>query len=660
MKGDHYTSDVDPSEKTLAYIKRKLRCLPEISLHQTILDSIETELYICDKEYRITYLNKAAEKRFGKNTLGEFCFKALYDADSPCNHCRISKTIDENKEHRQLWLSPTNKWPEEIVFKPIRLSDNATYALVEINKMVFSSHNLLLEDTMTNVFETLPLGVFFSTVEGKFLYVNQALATMFNYSSPEEMMQIVNASDIPSSFYLNKNDRIETLSLILSSSEWQRYELPLVTKNKEVKEVSIIYRAVRDKENNISHIQGFIENISLHKATQRGLIQQRNYSGKLITQSPMMIIGLNAYGQTMLMNPAAEMLTGYKAEDLLGKNWWETLYPGNLRNNAEQFYSDLKEKGVEFIKEYEMPLLTKTGERKLIEWSLLSDINVEQEIILFGRDVTVQKHLQKELCEERKNLENTVAKRTSELNDSLRRLEESNKSLKETTMHKMRFMSSMSHELRTPLNAIIGFAELLNSKYYGMINEKQQEYVSLIKESGDHLLTIINNLLDLEKANIESMNLQKEQIYLEDYLPKIVKTMSPQYEKKNIKLDFSIDENIEHVFADRVKLKQIMLNLLSNALKFTPPQGIVSIEVKLAQQDFIVLHVKDTGVGIEEEELEKIFEEFYQSKNIKNYAGGTGIGLALTKKLVELHGGAISVQSVPEKGSQFSVFLPLS
>lgn len=234
-----------------------------------------------------------------------------------------------------------------------------------------------------------------------------------------------------------------------------------------------------------------------------------------------------------------------------------------------------------------------------------------------------------------------------------------NMELKKVNKHKNKFLATMSHELRTPLNAILGFSETLIKKYFGDLNEKQLEYISLIHNSGQHLLLLINDILDISKIDSGSMDLQLEKVSCCDLLQTIISLIKPQYEEKNISLNIE-NQCVSCSFeADKQKIKQIMLNLLTNAIKFTPQGGSIFIKIEKHQDSFIKFTISDTGVGIKEDDLEKIFTEFYQADHTRDQAlGGSGIGLALCKRLVEMHDGKIFVESKLGKGSIFSFILP--
>jgi signal transduction histidine kinase len=226
--------------------------------------------------------------------------------------------------------------------------------------------------------------------------------------------------------------------------------------------------------------------------------------------------------------------------------------------------------------------------------------------------------------------------------------------------HKSEFVANMSHELRTPLNAIIGFSEALLEKMFGDMNEKQEDYLKDIHSSGGHLLSLINDILDLSKIEAGRMELELSEFSLPAALQNAMTLVRERAQTHGIALDLRVEPQLGEIRADERKLRQIVLNLLSNAVKFTPAGGRVELDARRNGRS-VEVSVKDTGVGIAEKDREAVFEEFRQvGRDYTTKHEGTGLGLALTRRFVELHGGKIWLQSEPGKGSTFTFTLPLS
>jgi signal transduction histidine kinase len=237
-------------------------------------------------------------------------------------------------------------------------------------------------------------------------------------------------------------------------------------------------------------------------------------------------------------------------------------------------------------------------------------------------------------------------------------LEIANRDLKAASQHKSEFLANMSHELRTPLNAIIGFSEVLSERMFGDLNEKQDEYLKDIHASGQHLLSLINDILDLSKIEAGRMELEQTDFDLPTAIDNALTLVRERAARRGVALHTTVDERLGQVQADERKIRQVLLNLLSNAIKFTPAGGRIEVVAKLMNGS-IEVSVSDTGVGIAPEDQEAVFEEFRQVGTADKKVEGTGLGLALSRKFIELHGGKIWVKSQVGEGSTFTFTIPV-
>ncbi len=241
----------------------------------------------------------------------------------------------------------------------------------------------------------------------------------------------------------------------------------------------------------------------------------------------------------------------------------------------------------------------------------------------------------------------------NEIQDKTHQLEVANR-------HKSEFLANMSHELRTPLNAVIGFSEVLLERMFGEVNPKQEEYLNDILSSGKHLLSLINDILDLSKIEAGRMELESQPFDLPAALDNALTLIRERAARHGLRLEVTVDPGLGEVKGEERKVKQVLLNLLSNAVKFTPEGGKISLSASL-NDGMAEISVADTGVGIAPEDQEAIFEEFRQvGSDYARKREGTGLGLALARRLVALHGGKLWVESEPGKGSTFTFTLPVS
>jgi signal transduction histidine kinase len=302
------------------------------------------------------------------------------------------------------------------------------------------------------------------------------------------------------------------------------------------------------------------------------------------------------------------------------------------------------------------PILARLGYQSLLAVPLLFEQRIMGALTVYRREAGI-------FASEVVNLLQTFATQSvlAIQNARLfREIEDKSRQIEAANRHKSEFLANMSHELRTPLNAIIGFSEVLSERMFGELNEKQAEYTDDILSSGRHLLSLINEILDLSKVEAGRMELELSTFDLPTALENARTFVRERAVRHAITLDLSVDERLGDFRGDERKIKQILLNLLSNAVKFTSEGG--RIEIKARQQDGAVeISVSDTGIGIAPEDQATIFEEFRQvGGDYAHKKEGTGLGLTLAKKFVELHGGRIWVESEIGKGSTFTLTLPIT
>ncbi len=243
--------------------------------------------------------------------------------------------------------------------------------------------------------------------------------------------------------------------------------------------------------------------------------------------------------------------------------------------------------------------------------------------------------------------------------DVRRRLEQQAEELTRASAYKSQFLANMSHELRTPLNAIIGFTQLLHDEEVGPLEEQQKEFLGDVLRSGRHLLQLINDVLDLSKVEAGKLEFRPERVDLTKLVDEVLAVLRTAASARRARLSWDIDPSLQEVIVDPARLKQVLYNYLSNALKFTPEGGTVSIRLTAEGEERFRLEVEDTGQGIAPEDLARLFVEFHQIyDDTSKSRGGTGLGLALTKRLVEAQGGRVGVRSAVGKGSTFFAVLP--
>jgi signal transduction histidine kinase len=249
----------------------------------------------------------------------------------------------------------------------------------------------------------------------------------------------------------------------------------------------------------------------------------------------------------------------------------------------------------------------------------------------------------------------SLARNVNRMNDELRRVYSE---LETASRHKSEFLANMSHELRTPLNAILGFSQVLQQKLFGELNSKQEEYVEDILSSGNHLLSLINDVLDLSKVEAGQIELEVAPFSMREAVERGVVMVRERASQNGVALAAEIGSEVQLVQGDERRIRQVLFNLLSNAVKFTPAGGRIDVKAARVGEE-IQVGVADTGPGIASEDVDRIFEEFHQTEVGASQREGTGLGLTLSKRLIELHGGRIWVESELGNGSRFVFALPV-
>jgi PAS domain S-box-containing protein len=361
------------------------------------------------------------------------------------------------------------------------------------------------------------------------------------------------------------------------------------------------------------------------------------------------IVSKDLNGYVTSWNRAAEQMFGYAAEEIVGHSILKII-PEERR--AEEDYVLAQVRSGRVLQHFETVRRRKDG--TLVEISLtVSPVkNAAGEIIgasKIARDITERRRFE---ALRRQAVEHEREAHRVELEDQNRRMQESRRL-------KTEFAANMSHELRTPLNAIIGFAELMHRGKLGPLTERQEAYLRIILTSSRHLLRLIGDVLDLAKLELGRIELHPEPVDVASIVTEVCETVSGLAIERQIRLSIDSDAGPDGVVIDPAKLKQVLYNLVSNAIKFTQAGGSVRVGVRPDGASHFCLDVADTGIGIKQEDLGRLFVEFQQldAGTTKRY-GGTGLGLALTRRIVEAQDGTISVSSNPGVGSIFSVRLP--
>lgn len=377
-----------------------------------------------------------------------------------------------------------------------------------------------------------------------------------------------------------------------------------------------------------------IVSVAFH-GRQSAPVYQEAFVSLVLDSVDAAITVFNSEGNLLRVNKAAETLSGYSEAELQDPQVWRDILPGADFEGVAAIVAGRRADDYPIINENHW--ISRSGEQRLLRWS---NVALKDErgrialVVCIGFDITAQRRFEVDLI---------AAKNDAEL----------------ANRAKSEFLANMSHELRTPLNAILGFSEIIRDQRLGTSLETYRSYAVDIFDSGQLLLQLINDILDMAKLESGRIDLEEREVDLSAVIASSQRLVERRASEGGVRITTEIAPDLPLLMGGERALKQIVLNLLSNAVKFTPSDGEAKITARVNLQGGIDLVVRDSGIGIPEGALVRLFEPFYQvDAKVSRRFGGTGLGLAITKKLVEAHGGQIAVASAPDQGTTVTVSFP--
>jgi len=404
-------------------------------------------------------------------------------------------------------------------------------------------------------------------------------------------------------------------------------------------------------------IVAIYKDITEQKQTEQALKESEEQYRSMIESTSEGCWILNPEKVTIDVNDSLCKMLGYSRSEILGKKPFEF----TDEKNAEIFKSQTGKISHTKHRHYEITLKSKSGKNIHAIFNATTLKNNNDEVIksfAFVTNITERKHAEKELTKYREHLEELVDERTTKLQEQNYELSDQRLAVEEANRLKSEFLSNMSHELRTPLNSIMSLSHVLGIQAKDKLSDEQNEYLEIVERNGQKLLELINDILDLSKVESGKMDILRGEISLSSMLEIIKGNLILLAEGKNVTLSLKTPKNLPKVETDEAKLHQVFTNVVDNAVKFTE-KGSVDIIVKNDSKN-VYVEIKDTGIGISEEALPNIFDEFRQvdGSSTRRYEG-TGLGLAIAYKTMKLLGGTIRVKSKLNKGSVFTITIPI-
>lgn len=597
----------------------------------------------------------------------------------------FKNTPDFTRFVRDVFVSPARASAQEIsitlngrpciflmVAQKYRNGQAAVFVGVDITKRKQVETALQkAEEKYRGIFENAVEGIFQSTPDGRYQSVNPALAHIYGYSSPEEFIN--SPANVEQTLYVDPARRSELLRLLETHGNVNNFDSQVYRKDGEIIWISESARSIRDDQKTLLYYEGFVDDITARKYAEEilqdsheelenrvkertlalteandslrnevaerlridsALRQSEARKSAILEASLDCIISIDHEGKVTEWNPACETNLGYSRAEALGRFLGELIVPPVLRDpqcfNLQRDFNSSN--GLRLDERIEVPAVRADGSELTAEISIvLTPIAGPAQYTVFLQDITA-----------RKRADEAVRQAKAEA-------EAANRA-------KSEFLSRMSHELRTPLNGILGFAQVLQMDFSSGMH---RDIVDDIFKAGKHLLALINEVLDISRIESGHLSLSLEPVPLYDLVQENLDLVSALAWDREIHIRNEVAANAnEHLFADRQRLAQCLLNLLSNAIKYNKQKGSIIITCRTEENGRVRLEVSDTGYGIAEEKVGQIFTPFERLGAEHTDIEGTGLGLALTKRLMESMGGSIGVRSEKDRGSSFWLELP--
>ncbi|MBI4372273.1 MAG: PAS domain S-box protein [Candidatus Omnitrophica bacterium] len=487
---------------------------------------------------------------------------------------------------------------------------------------------------------------------GKFLFVSQQAERILGYPPEAWLVQPTFWQD-----HIHGADRAAAVAFrakVAQEKKDGQYEYRMVSAVGQRIWFRDMVTVVIENER-ATKLRGAMVDITETQQVEDALNQERNFVSAVLDTAGALVLILDSEGRIVRFNRACEQISGYTANEIKEKYFWDLFVLPEEVSQVSAIFTRLL--AGQFPINYESSWIAKDGNRRTITWT--STILNEKEgsvvhVIATGIDITTRKEAEKKLTE----VVTDLAYSNEELDKSTRELKEANERLKKLDELKSHFISAASHELRTPLTSLKGYVEAILQGEVGPINEKQNQFLGYVKEATERLHRLLNDLLDISKIESGQVKMTIDLINLRNLLKEEITVFKPQAHDKEISLSLETDENLQPIYCDADKIREVMDNLVSNAIKYTPRNGKIKIFGHNSKNG-VQIEVRDTGIGIRNEDLHRVFEPFQCiEKNGIDREESTGLGLTLVKKIVEAHGGEIRVKSEEGKGSSFSVILP--
>ncbi len=598
----------------------------DIERFASIFDAMVDAVYMVDEDYNLEYMNAEMMKAF-RSGVGEKCYRVIQKRDDVCPWCRAPEVFQGESVRWEQDL-PSQDRAYTLIEFPLKGSDGST-SKVTISRDITESKKAeekvrASEEYYKRLFENIHCGVYISSKEGRFLDANQALLDMLGYESREELLSI----DIERDLYVRPEDRQEFQRLMERDGRATDYEVEFKRKDGGVISVLHTSQARCDKQGEVLGYEGLNFDQTKRKQMEKDLQEANDFLNNVIKTSPNAFLAADMKGDIFMWNKSAEEILGYKSEEVIGKMNVRKIYPEGMAKEVMKMMRGPKYGGPGRLRSYPMIHMRKDG--GIIEGSLSAAIIYDargKEVASVGIFVDLRETLEME-----------------------RRLRETQEQLlqSEKLAAMGRLISQIAHELNNPLYGIMNTLELLKTEVPP--ENKRRRVLDMALSETFRLSELLRKMLSFSKADEE----EKQSVDISTILDEILILMAKQLQENSIRLSSSFEEHLGKVYASKNQLRQIFLNMITNASEAMPEGGNLTVKT-MAVGDKIHIELSDTGVGISEEHLERIFDAFFTTKDSLK---GVGLGLSVCYEFVKDHGGDLKVASKVGEGTTFTIVLP--
>lgn len=593
----------------------------------SIFEAMTDGVYIIDRNYTIQYMNKAMIMDFGEG-IGKKCYTVIAHSEETCSECKAGSLFSGETFHRELFIPRLNK-SYDIMNLPLKNEAGDILKLSiyrDITREKQRTEKLkTTEQNYQRLFEHVGCGVYISSKEGKFLDANQTLLKMLGYDCKEDFLKINIVQDL----YLRPEDRKQFQERIEKDGQVVEYEIEFKRKDGSPIPVLLTGHVHCDEQNNVIGYEGIIVDETQRKQMEKEIWEANDFLNKIIYSSPNAIMASDMRGNMLIWNRAAEEILGYKAEEVIGKMNITDIYPQGMARKVMQMLRKPDKERTGRLHSYPIVYMRRDG--NIAEGNLSAAIlydSTGKELATVGIFVDLKERL-----------------------DMERRLRQTQEQLlqAEKLSAMGRLTSQVAHELNNPLFGIMNTLELMKTEIQP--GNRRRKILDMALSETVRLGELLRKMLTFSKPDQEI----HQPVDINIILDEILLLHEKQFRENNIVIQPHYSPEPCMAFASKNQLRQVFLNMIANARDAMPEGGVLTVTTTCNEKD-IRIQIADTGTGIREENLPKIFDAFFTTKGSVK---GVGLGLSVCYGFIKDHGGDIKVQSTSDSGTTFTILLPV-